>query len=129
MNVKILGKAMGFMFLPTFGVLLVLLVGFFDPIAMWTFIKSDSGWAIFIRVVLLIAEIALVLIMYFRYLEKELKDKIINEGEGRKEKKTIYHNEDAYCLFPDRKSDTYFKFYKYETEDPNIIIVEREVKL
>jgi len=84
MNYKLLGKAMSFMFLPTLGILIILLVGFFDPIAMWIFIKSNDGWAVFTRVVLLIAEIALITSLYFHYLEDYKKQNITQE-----EKKVI----------------------------------------
>ncbi len=72
MNYKILGKAMGYMFMPTLGVLLMLLVGFCDPIAMWTFIKSTCFWAVAIRIILFIAEVVLILVMYDHFMEKEI---------------------------------------------------------
>lgn len=92
------------MFLPTLGVLLMLLVGFFDPLAMWNFIKSDTFWAVFIRVILFIAEITLIVLMYFHYLNLEIKEDVLNGNysTNRKEKrydgtdlKTIFHNRDG----------------------------------
>jgi len=124
MNLKILGKAMGFMFLPTLGVLLVLLVGFFDPIAMWEFIKSNTCLAVFVRVVLLIAEISLVLGMYFHYLEKDVIERASGgDGSG----KFIYscYRDYVYQLFPDQKDNDTYKFEKQYTECDDIIIVKR----
>lgn len=122
MNLRILGKAMGFMFLPTLGVLLMLLVGFFDPIALWDFIKSSDGWAIFIRIVLFIAELVLVVVMYFYYLEedtkKEVKASIGTDGTKRKISYSCY----ARDMF--EGSDSNDSFTISYTKDPNIIVIE-----
>ena len=121
MNLKILGKAMGFMFLPTLGVLLMLLVGFFDPIAMWDFIKSDSGWAIFTRIFLFIGEVVLVLNLYFYYLKQ---DRLKNLSANKTTTKEKYkYDRSLYQVFPDNDYD--YEFFKFATEDPNIIIIER----
>ena len=130
MNLKILGKAMGFMFLPTLGVLLMLLVGFFDPIMLWTWIKSPSGWAVFTRVVLFLLETGLVILMYFHYLEEENRSKYIAECDdvkvNRSNRKSIPGIDNMYDLFPrDGVSYTYFKI---PTEDPNIVLIERKEK-
>lgn len=93
MNLRILGKAMGYMFMPTLGVLLMLLVGFFDPWAMWEFIKSNSFWAILIRIILFLAEIILIAVMYSHFEEKE----ILENGEKYikgKASKTFQGNND-----------------------------------
>ena len=130
MNLKILGKAMGFMFLPTLGVLLMLLVGFFDPIMLWTWIKSPSGWAVFTRVVLFLLETGLVILMYFHYLEEENRSKYIAECDdvkvNRSNRKSVPGIDNMYDLFPrDGVSYTYFKI---PTEDSNIVLIERKEK-
>ena len=128
MNLKILGKAMGFMFLPTLGVLLMLLVGFFDPIILWTWIKSPSGWAIFTRVILFLLETGLVIVMYFHYLEEENHNKYLAECDdikvNRSNKKSTYGIDTIYELFPgDRGS---YKYFKIPTDNPDIMLVERK---
>ena len=130
MNLKILGKAMGFMFLPTLGVLLMLLVGFFDPIMLWTWIKSPSGWAVFTRVVLFLLETGLVILMYFHYLEEENRSKYIAECDdvkvNRSNRKSVPGIDNMHDLFPrDGVSYTYFKI---PTEDSNIVLIERKEK-
>ena len=125
MNLKILGKAMGFMFLPTLGVLLMLLVGFFDPIMLWNWIKSDSGWAVFTRIIIFILEVGLVTILYFDYLEKDINKKS-KEGLCNKEPEQINPNSYIYNLF--KYNDSNHSYYKTETEDPNVIFIERKLK-
>lgn len=73
MNLKILFKAMSFMFLPTLGVMLLLLVGFWSATDLWKFIISDTGGAITIRILLFIAECGLVIGMYFTIWKNTLK--------------------------------------------------------
>lgn len=127
MNFKILGKAMSFMFLPTLGVLLMLLVGFFDPIVLWTWIKSDSGGAVFTRIFIFLLETGLVTALYFHYLKEEIKNEVINGNiEGKSEE--IYYNKNLYRIYPDEKSDSYYKFYIIDTKDSNIKIIERKLK-
>ena len=123
MNIKILLKAMSFMFLPTFAVLLILLVGFFDPIALWTFIKSDSGWAITVRVLLFLAEIILVAILYFDYLEKENQANLLKEvsdvTKAGKER-SVGRGDYVKNLFDYREGElSYFK-----TSDKNYVLVK-----
>lgn len=123
MNIKILLKAMSFMFLPTFAVLLMLLVGFFDPIALWTFIKSDSGWAITIRVLLFLAEMILVAILYFDYLEKDKQANLLKEVSDTTkvgEEKSIDRSDYVRNLFNYRDGGlSYFK-----TSDKNYVLVK-----
>lgn len=130
MNLKILGKAMGFMFLPTLGVLLMLLVGFFDPIMLWTWIKSPSGWAIFTRVLLFLLETGLVILMYFHYLEEENHNKYIAECDdvkvNRSNRKSVPGIDNMYDLFP--RDGVPYTYFKIPTEDPNIVLIERKEK-
>ena len=130
MNLKILGKAMGFMFLPTLGVLLMLLVGFFDPIILWTWIKSPSGWAIFTRVLLFLLETGLVILMYFHYLEEENHNKYIAECDdvkvNRSNRKSVPGIDNMYDLFP--RDGVPYTYFKIPTEDPNIVLIERKEK-
>lgn len=127
MNLKILGKAMGFMFLPTLGVLLMLLVGFFDPIMLWTWIKSPSGWAVFTRVVLFLLETGLVILMYFYYLEEDSKNKLKSECKiDLSSEKQVSKYTDIYEVFSDKTSSDSYTYYKNYTENPNITLIERK---
>ena len=127
MNLKILGKAMGFMFLPTLGVLLMLLVGFFDPIMLWTWIKSPSGWAVFTRVVLFLLETGLVILMYFYYLEEENRNKLKSEYKiDSSSEIQVSKYTDVYEVFKDKTSSDSYNYYKNYTEDPNITLIERK---
>ena len=115
-------SAMGFMFLPTLGILAVLLVGFFDPIAMWTFIKSNDSWAIFIRLVILITEIVIVAIMYGIYKSDE-KTKGLLESQDGLTSKTVAYNNYVYYSFDDASSeDTYTLYY---SDNKNVVVLKR----
>lgn len=69
-DLKILLKAMSFMFLPTLAVLLVVYFWFFNFAAFVAFVTASTGWAGFLRVVLMILEVVCVVLMY-RYLYEE----------------------------------------------------------
>lgn len=122
MNIKLLIKAMSFMFIPTLSVLLMLLVGFFDPIALWQFIKSDSGWAILIRVLLFVIEIGLVAIMYYRYEEEEEMNKLKENPELSGDVRKRNYSDSLYELFGTRDG----KFISHRTAKSNFILIERK---
>ena len=126
MDLKILGKAMGFMFFPTLGVLLMLLVGFFDPIAMWTWIKSDSGWAVFTRIIIFLIETGLVTALYFDYLEKDKIEKINSENKVIDKQKEVRYDQNIRYLFSDTNYE--HKYYLHQTEDPQIVLVKQVKK-
>ena len=121
-NLRLLGKAMGFMFLPTLGILTVLLVGFFDPIAMWTFIKSNDALAIFTRLVILVTEIVIVIIMYNVYRSEEKRKGLLVSQDGLTSKTVAYNN--YVCnLFDEVSSrDTYTLYY---SDDKNVVVLKR----
>lgn len=125
-NFRVLLKAMSFMFLPTLGVLLMLVVGFFDPVAMWNWIKSDNGWAIFTRIALFLAEIGLITVLYFYYFDKEKRDAILKEGRGVGKKQRTAYDQYVFRVWYDNSQNHYF--YIQATEDPNIQILIREPK-
>jgi hypothetical protein len=70
-NTKALLKAMGYMFLPSFAILFVIFIGFFNWSNFVAFVTSQDGWAIFMRIAMLIAEIVLVTWLYFDFLKDE----------------------------------------------------------
>lgn len=124
MNLKILFKAMSFMFLPTLGVMLLLLVGFWSVTDLWKFITSDTGGAITIRILLFIAECGLVIGMYFYYLDEYTKEQLLKGDVKNKPKKPasgISYIEDVFFNGRMRGS----KYYIYGTENSNLILIER----
>ena len=126
MNFKILGKAMGFMFLPTLGVLLMLLIGFFDPIMLWNWIKSDSGWAIFTRIIIFLLETGLVILLYFDYLKKDQIENIHKKNRSENNNKSLGYSTYVRDFYENGQSnDNYTLTY---TEDPNIVIITRTPK-
>lgn len=121
MDFKILGKAMGYMFMPTLGVLLMLLVGFFDPIAMWNFIKSDNGWAIVIRVVLFLAETGLIYVMYQHFLKKDIIENAETYISGKPDKACNAGDDfDDYC-FKGSRYDDFIEIYNTEKEAIKVV--------
>jgi len=127
MNLKILMKAMSFMFLPTLGVLAMLLVGFFDPIALWDFIKGNTAGAVIIRVLLFIAELVLVGIMYEKYMGEEKEQNIIKSASSLTDDNAFDESGDQYLyrMWHDSGRSSDYKFERYKTEDNNIVIIKR----
>lgn len=121
MNLKILGKAMGFMFLPTLGVLLMLLIGFFDPISMWTWIKSDSAGAVIVRIIIFLLETGLVTYLYFDYLKKDILEKA---GSNCKNGYRVSSSDNMRDIFNNGRYDDNYTLYT--TEDPNVKVIKRE---
>lgn len=72
MNTKALVRAMGFMFIPTFSVLVLIFFWFLSWSEFVAFITSKSGWAGFLRIVLLLAEICLVWYFYDKYNQQDV---------------------------------------------------------
>jgi len=125
MKIKILAQALKFACLPTLSVLLLLFFGFFSISKTIDFIASDNGFAIALRVIVVILEIVLVYFMYMHYAKIE----VLKNGTNNLEDKYSYEisrNDYVKSLF---KSDNYSdEFYVYESEYPNIKIIERKPK-
>jgi hypothetical protein len=144
MNIKIFAKALRFACLPTLSILVLLFCGFFSISKTLAFISSSDGWAIALRVGLMIAEIALIYIMYMQYLEAHIKEekekenvRIRAEKEVKrlaalnsdlpKEKKgqsTHYHTE-VYRIFENANADDNYVIYDTTDKDIKIIEVKR----
>ena len=91
---------------------------------MWVFIKSNDGWAVFTRVVLLIAEIALITTLYFNYLEDYKKQNMAQE----KEKVIIKDNINKYESIPafvNGSFDSDSRWLSYKGWNNNITILEK----
>lgn len=71
MNYKILARALKFAFLPTLSVFVCIWFAVLSVTDVFQFLLSDSGWAIAMRIFLLIVEVAIVAYMYFYYLKEE----------------------------------------------------------
>ena len=124
MNFRILWKAMSFMFLPTLSVLCLLLVGFFDPIALWEFIRSNSGGAIFVRVILFIIEVTFVAYFYFKYLYEEEFEAALKDPESKcKKGRQINSYTEARGML-NSSSDN--EIFLYDTANPNIKIIQKK---
>jgi len=125
MNTKALMKALSFMFLPTLGVLLLLLVIFMDPITMVEWLFSDNGWAGFLRFVLLVAEITLIIILYNKHYRKAIIDEVATKLGGiigTEQRNVNYGSAVKYC-FSTTKYDDYYTLE--DTKYTNIVIVRR----
>lgn len=120
MKIKYLFQALKFACLPTLSILVLLFCGFFSISKTIDFISSDSGWAIALRVLLVIAEIVLIIVMYLQY-EKE---GIFEEGGSRRKNGyTISSGRSVSDLGAGWRYNDIFK--SYSTSNDNIIIIER----
>lgn len=123
-NYKILLKALGFMFLPTVSVLSLILIGFFSWSKFISFITSDSGFAMFIRVTLAVAELIFVYLLYQHYEKQEvINNAETSKGEIIKDRKNDYYSEYTYFKNPNRQTGESYR--SYATSNDNIIILER----
>jgi hypothetical protein len=121
-NYKILLKALSFMFLPTLSVLSLILVGFFSWSKFVSFITSDSGFAMFIRIALALGEIFFVYLLYRHYEKEEILNNEV-ENKGRIIKEGGYSdNEYQYFKMYDRLNH---KFRSYATSNSDLVILER----
>lgn len=123
MEIKLLLKALKFACLPTLSVLTLLFFGFFSISKAIAWISGDSTFAIVIRVLLVIAEIALVCFMYQNYVEEEKLEKIL-KGEGLSTTGiTQPYDRDIYRLWEDDKHSATFTMHK--TTNENTIVLTR----
>jgi hypothetical protein len=125
-NYKVLLKAISFMFLPTISILFVVFIGFFSITDFISFITAKSGWAIFLRVALVLAEIIFVCLMYKHYYKLDViknKDNYIKKGNVIKNTSSTYVER----FF---KSDTSngYNFKSYATDNDNIVVIEKVLK-
>ncbi len=125
MNIKYLFQALRFACLPTLSVLTILFFAFFDIGKTIGFISSDHGFAITLRIILVIGEIALVIAMYFKYQhEGELENSI----KGNKSKTYIEVDYNTYVKNLNNEWDSSNIYRRYLTGDPNIVVIERKLK-
>lgn len=122
-NYKILLKALGFMFLPTVSVLSLILIGFFSWSKFISFITSDSGFAMFIRVALAVAELIFVYLLYQHYEKEEILKNPDTIKTGNKIKNSDYNSYEYNYFGMSTRGDS--KFSSYKTSNPDIIILER----
>ncbi len=128
MKAKYLFQALKFACLPTLSVLTLLFFGFFNIRKTLDFIGSDNGWAVFLRILLVILEIALIVIVYYHYEQKGILEDIKkNAGNAVDDKGiSISYHDSIYNLFTGQSSN--HKFYLHRTDNENISIVTRHPK-
>ncbi len=127
MKMKYLAQALRFACLPTLAVLLLLFFGFFSIDKTMAFISSDNGWAIGLRVILVIAEIGLVYVMYNEFEEKgEIEERRKKAGIDVDEVgKILEYNNPVYQLVRGWNHDDEYKAYKKEGD---IVLIQRTPK-
>lgn len=125
---KALIKATSFMFLPTLSVMIVIFCYFLSWSKFVGFMTSDNGWASFLRVLMILAELVLVCIMYEAYAK-------IEEAEERKKELTEAKADVDKPLVSVKRStslDTSFRYlgktgYQdveiYRTKNPDIFVL------
>ena len=132
MKTKYLFQALKFACLPTLSVLLLIVCGFFSVTKALDWISSDSSWAIALRILLVIGEIALVAIMYFNYEEEGEKEAqrlareelIKNPAPKLSNGESVNSRRELYELFKTSYHDG-SSYILHNTEDELIKLVER----
>lgn len=126
MKIKAFMMALKFACLPTLSLLVLLFFGFFSISKTIDFIASNNGWAIFLRIFCVIAEIVLVILMYNKYLKEEC---LKNAGKSVASGNQISANERLFECFGDRYSANSNRYYLHRTEHPDVIVIKRNIKL
>ncbi len=125
MNTKYLFQALRFACLPTLSVLALLFFAFFDIARTLAFISSDNWFAILLRILLVIAEVALVVIMYKDYEKKGIIEDV-KKGKRSDDAQNVNGENDLYTIERNWSYNDSFKMYR--TENENIIVIERTPK-
>lgn len=123
-NYPILRKALGFAFLPTLLVIVVAMFATLSFTSVFEFLLSDSGWAIVLRIILLIVEVGLVWGLYEHYSKREEIKKVIDEIDDDSLYRKIGKEKEVYELFNDSFSSNPFT-YKARKISSNIIILKK----
>lgn len=121
MKTKAFLKALKFMCLQTLSVFVLLFFGFFSITATIAFITSNEGLAIALRVILVIAEIGLVVYMYFHYLQEESVKTHVKTRHGLTYKEMNGYT-DLQHLFSNAGGNSTINVYN--TESGNVKVVE-----
>lgn len=127
MKIRILMQALKFVCLPTLAMMVLLFFGFFSISETIKFISSTNTLAVIIRIVLVIGEFALVYHMYEHYLKIAQREELLKNSDinGKNGYNIPYHTDIYQLERPWNSDDTFFKFH---TENPDIIIIERKPK-
>lgn len=126
METKYLFQALKFACLPTLSILTLLFFGFFDIAKTIEFISSDNGWAIALRVFLVIAEMLLIYGMY-DYYKTEGDKKEIRERTGLTDNDKgnyVSYSTSIYHLHENWGSQCNYKAY---IKSDDIVLIERVV--
>lgn len=117
LNKRALLKSLSFTFLPTVIVLLVVLLVTFDFQIFLNLLLGKTGWAYLLRIVLLVAEGALVWYMYGYYKARPAEKNYVDIGNKKVE--VLKHTRVPY--------DSQISSV-YETADENVLIVIKKPK-
>jgi hypothetical protein len=120
MNLVALSRALRFACVPTLSLLALLFFAFFSVTRTITFISSDDGAAVALRIVAFLAEVILVSCLYSKYRKEE----VLKGNTGLKNKRERNSNYEIHDLKESGwyKRDTY---YVQDTDDDNIVYVQR----
>lgn len=131
MKTKYLFQALKFACLPTLSVLLLIVCGFFSITKALDWISSDSGFAIALRIILVLAEIALVVIMYFNYEEegeeqakKLAKEQLLNNPSPSNNGNVISNRREVCELFGRSNYNDTSTYTLFTTKDSNILMLQ-----
>jgi hypothetical protein len=117
---------MGFMFLPTLSVLLIVFFWFFSWTSFVAFITSTSEGAGLLRVILLALEIGLVYFMYDIYTQEEIQKQLKENPFLSEDCESISYLTYVKDIFPKgaNSSDVYFKT-KTAREDTFLLTIKK----
>lgn len=127
MKLKAFYKALSFALLPTASLLLLLLFAFCSVTDTFQFIFSSHGLAIALRIIAFIAEVIVVWYFYEKNLNELTRLSVFEDSISTKisKKQAVYRHDEVYQLFGHSRTND-FNYYKLETENKDIIILEVE---
>ncbi len=128
MNIKSLLKALRFACVPTMAILALVFFAIFDIQKTVSFITSQDGWAVFIRIVSLVAELLIIAFMYVEYEKEESVNRVKSSipNLNKDDSHDVGYHTSLYNLNAKwTSSDTYKAHY---TNDSDIMIIVRTPK-
>lgn len=113
-------KALKFVCVPTFALLLLLFFAFFSITEALNYITSSNGMAITLRIVAFLAEVILFVVMYDKYKTEETIKNAGAEGYGKRVSGESYIKN----IFEDGYDHYRNDFKYYITKDPSVIVIK-----
>ncbi len=127
MKTKALMQALKFACLPTLSLLILLFFAFFSISKTIDFISSNNRFAIALRIITFLGEVALVYLMYRKYLKEEKIRIILNKDIKDYEGSPVRFNKEIYLLFPNQDYNKGFTIHRTEFED--ILLIRQHSKV